>query len=163
MAKKVLLETRSEPAFFTLVGISCHLMDYRLIYSLNKDLEFNFVKESDFHLSTTDSGKTTEGFSFYLYRDEDHRISYYLFSNRNREAILFPALKQVDFILIMEGLLQKGKKENLMTTLRKIPNLLTAFELKFSEIKHYESFLTDIEMHIFEINRGVNQKLIRSK
>ena len=48
MAKKFLTETRSEPALYTLLGISCHLRDYHLTYLLNEKLELEFIKEDDF-------------------------------------------------------------------------------------------------------------------
>jgi len=157
MAKKIILETRSEPAFYTLIGISCHLMDYRLIYELNRKLDFNFIKENDFSIINSPTGDNLS-FSFYIYRDEDQRLSYYLLSNRGREGLLFPKFKQADFLLIIEGVFRKQKKDILLTSLHSVPKVLTAFEVKHSDLRNLESFLMDLELHIMNINKELKQK-----
>ena len=140
MAKKVFLETRSEPTLFTLFGISCHLKDFRLSFLLNKKLELEFVKKEDFM-----------GFSFYFCRDEDRFNAYYLLGNRGQDAILLPDLKQTDFLLLLEGPVKKTQKDRLLEKIRGIQNVLTAFEVRFETIKNYESMLTDLELHLMNI------------
>jgi hypothetical protein len=157
MAKKILLETRTEPAFFTLIGISCHLMDYRLLYAFNNQLDFNFIKEKDFPAVSVEQ-KTESSFSFYTYKDEDHRNSFYLFANKNPDFYLLPTLKQADFLLLIEGPITKPRKESLLNGIRSIPKVLTSFEIKFTQVKNYEAFLTDLELHIMEIEREKKQK-----
>jgi hypothetical protein len=140
MAKKIILETRSEPILFTLFGISCHLKDYRLSYHLNQRLELSLVKMDDF-----------QGFSFYFCRDEDCYNSYYLLGNRGQESILLPDLKQTDFILLLEGPAKKTQKERLLNSIKGIQNVLTAFEVRFETIKNYNTMLTDLELHLMNI------------
>ncbi|MCX6304539.1 MAG: IPExxxVDY family protein [Bacteroidetes bacterium] len=140
MAKKVSLETRSEPALFTLFGISCHLRDFRLSYLLNNKLELEFVKMDDF-----------QGFSFYFCRDDDQYNAYYLLGNRGQEALLLPDLKQTDFFLLVEGPFKKMQKDRLLEKIRGIQHVLTAFEVRFETIKNYESMLNDLELHFMNI------------
>ena len=109
MAKKIVLDSRSEPAFFTFIGISCHMLDYRLLFEFNRKLDVNFTREADFGGLTASPGNPSS-FSFYVYKDEDQRLSYYLLSNRNQEGVLFPSLKQTDFIVVIEGVMKKQKK-----------------------------------------------------
>ena len=157
MAKKILLETRAEPAFFTLVGISCHLLDYRLLYDFNKQLDFNFNKERDF-TPTSMTPEENSSFSFYIYKDEDTRNSYYLLANKNPDIYLLPALKQADFLLFIEGPLSKIRQETLLNGIRSIQKVLTAFEIKFNQVKNYENLLTDIELHIMNIAKESKQE-----
>jgi hypothetical protein len=161
MAKKIFLDTRSEAAYFTLVGISCHLADYRLLFAFNQELEFNFTKEKDFVPAATGTGEPSL-FSFYIYRDEDQRNTYYLLANRGKESTLLPAFRQVDYLLIIEGPLQKARKEALLSKIRTVPKVLMASELKFSGVKNHESLLTDLEMHIMDIFRDTKQKFYPS-
>ena len=140
MAKKILLETRSEPILFTLFGISCHLKDYRLSYYLNQKLELSFVKMEDFL-----------GCSFYFCRDEDCFNSYYLLGNRGPETILLPDLRQTDFLLLAEGPFKKAQKEQLLEKIKGIQSVLTAFEVRFETIKNYNQMLTDLEIHLMNI------------
>ncbi|MEI6173504.1 MAG: IPExxxVDY family protein [Bacteroidota bacterium] len=142
MAKKILIETRSEPALFTLFGISCHLKDYRLSFLINKKLELEFVKMEDFM-----------GYSFYFCRDEDRFNTYSLLGNRGQDTILLPGLKQTDFILLVEGPFKKNQKDKLLENIRGIQNVLTAFEIRFETIKNYEIVLTDLEIHLMNIQR----------
>jgi hypothetical protein len=162
MAKKILLETRSEPTLYTLFGISCHLKDYRLSFLLNQRLELTLIKMDDF-VSLPASGKETDSFSFYHCRDEDHQNAYFLVSNRGQEAILLPELKQTDYLLLVEGPFKKAQKDRLLEVIRDIPNVLTAFGIRFETIRNYENFLTDLEMHFSGIVREMRIKYSPSK
>jgi hypothetical protein len=157
MAKKIFLETRSEPAYFTLVGISCHIRDYRISFLLNQSLEFVLSKQDDLHIPA--QGNIPEGdFSFYLYRDEDLRNAYYLLANRTTENVLVPELKQMDFLLLVEGEFRKNRKDALLKAIRAIPNVLMANEVKFTDIKNYENLLTELELHMTSISKISRQK-----
>jgi hypothetical protein len=147
MAKKVLLESRSAPSLFTLFGISCHLKDYRLSFHLNHKLELAFVKMDDF-----------QRYSLYYCRDEDCFNFYYLLGNRGQETILLPDLKQTDFLLLVEGPFKKAQKDQLLIKIKGIPHVLTAFEVRFETIKNYESFLSDLELHLMNILRETKIK-----
>jgi hypothetical protein len=140
MAKKVFLESRAEPTFFTLIGISCHLKDYRISYHLNQKLDLSLTKMDDFL-----------GYSFYFCRDDDCFNAYYLLGNRGPELILLPDLKQTDFLLLVEGPVKKAQKERLLEKIRGIQNVLTAFEVRFETIKNYTLMLSDLELHLMNI------------
>ncbi|HNY01227.1 MAG TPA: IPExxxVDY family protein [Bacteroidales bacterium] len=140
MPKRVLLEARPGPPQFNLFGISCHLRDFRLSFLLNREMELEFVKMDDF-----------QGFSFYFYRDEDKFTSYYMLGNRGEESFLVPDLKQTDFLLLAEGPMKKTQKEKLLTKIRGIQNVLTAFEIRFETIRRFDMLLPDLEIHLMNI------------
>jgi hypothetical protein len=157
MARKISLETRSEPALYTLFGISCHLKDYRLSFLINKVLELDLVKVDDLR-AVMDPRRDPDLFPVYFCRDEDHFNSYHLVGNRGEDAILLPELKQTDFLLLVEGPFKKTQKDHLLSSVRAIQNVLTAFEIRFETIKNYETFLTDLEIHFMNINRESKSK-----
>jgi hypothetical protein len=152
MARKILLRSRSEPAFFTLIGISCHLMDYRLIHLLNRELGFNFIKEDDFRVNGT-TNKQVTAFSLYSCKDEDQRNTYYLIANFSQDILLIPEFKHTDFVMLIEGDFKKQRNETLLRSIRSVPKILTAFEIRISDIKNPEAFLSDLEMHITTLRR----------
>lgn len=152
MAKKFQLETRSEPALFTLIGISCHIKDYRLSYLLNQKVELNFQKMDDM-VSSTAFQRKPDTFSFYYCRDEDQFNTYYLLSNRGQESVLVNELRQTDFLLLVEGPFKKSQLDALLRTIRLIPQVLACFEIKFSTLKNFENILTDLELHYMTISR----------
>ena len=65
MSKKILLDVRPEPAIFTLIGISCHVKDYRISYLLNNHLGFDLLKMEDLKI-TLNNKKDPEEFSVLL-------------------------------------------------------------------------------------------------
>jgi len=140
MAKKILLNTRPEPTHYTLIGISCHLKDYRLSYLLNRQLDLNLVKLDDFR-----------DFSLYFCRDEDRMNSYFLLGNRGQETVLLPELKQTDYLLLLEGHVRKPQKEKLLEKIRSIQHVLTTFEVRFETIRNYETILNDLVIHFMNI------------
>lgn len=143
MAKKIMLESRSEASYFTLAGISCHLKDYRLSYLLNHKLQSGFKKMEDL------PGE----YSLYFYADEECRNTYNLISNRNEERVLFPELKQTDFLLMVEGPFKKVQLDKLLKAIRTIPNVLTAFEIQIGTLKNLAGFLSDLELHYMNIKK----------
>ncbi len=157
MAKKIYLDSRAEAAYFSLIGISCHLKDYRLSYLLNQKLEFSFKKLDDLVVFPA-AGKEPAEFSFYYYKDDDRFNTYSLVANRSQDSILIPHLKQTDFLLVVEGEFKKTQKDPVLNLIRTIPNVLTAFEIKTTEIKNLESLLTDIEMHLMKVTKEIKQK-----
>jgi hypothetical protein len=152
MSKKILLDIRPEPAIFTLIGISCHVKDYRISFLLNKHLGSDFLKMEDLKVALNNKKEPT-GFSLYYYHDEDYFNTYYLVANRSQEFVLAPEVKQVDYLMIIEGEFRKAQKDRLIKSVRNIPNVLTAYEIKFAEIKNYETLLNDMEMHFMKIGK----------
>jgi hypothetical protein len=112
----------------------------------------DFLKIEDLKITLTDKKDPAE-FSLYTYYDEDYFNKYYLICNRCQEYVLAPEIKQVDFLLIVEGEFKKTQKDRLIKAIRDIPNTLTAFEIKFAEIKNYETLLNDMEMHLINITK----------
>ena len=152
MAKKILHDTHAEPLGYILIGISCHLKDYRLSFLLNKRLEFGFTKQQDLTIALTDR-KEPADFSFYYYKDEDQGNSYWLLANRNEEYVLLPELKQLDFLLIVEGECKKNRKDSLIKVVSSIQNVLTAYEISLQGIRNFGNLLAEMEIHLKNIFR----------
>jgi hypothetical protein len=151
MARKVLRETYSEPAYI-LIGIACHLKDYRLSFLLNRKLEFVFTKQQDLVITLQEKTEPA-GFSFYCYKDEDQGNSYLLIANRSEDHVLLPELKQLDFLLMVDGDCKKGRRDQLIKAVSSIPNVLTAYEINQATIRNLGNLLTELEMHLMNIFR----------
>ena len=147
MAKKILIETRSEPALYTLIGISCHLRDYHLIYLINEKLDLAFAKEEDF-----------QGYPFFFCRDENIFNTYYIIGNRGAGAILMPDRKEADYLLLIEGPFKKSQKDQLLKNLRHIDKIQMSFEIKPETVKNIETLLNDLELHFMNILKELKEK-----
>ena len=150
MAKRILLDIHSSPAWYTLEGISCHLRDYRLSYLLNEHLGFRLVRLPDLPYLPAGAREPVP-FSLYRWRDEEHDNTYYVVANRAEEALLAPQVRQADFLLLIEGPFKKKQEEELLSALRKVPNILLAFPVTFAAVKNHESILTDLELHLNDL------------
>ncbi|MDP4281393.1 MAG: IPExxxVDY family protein [Bacteroidota bacterium] len=153
MTKKILLDVKSDVPLYTLIGISCHLQDYRLSYLLNQSLDFSFIKQNDFSVMFPGK-KESDSFSFYFYYDEDRFNTYCLIANRSETGILVPGQKQTDYFLFIEGEFRKTQLDILCGQIRKIPNILAVFEIRTQEIKNYTVIQNELEMHLMEISKN---------
>jgi hypothetical protein len=128
------------------------MKDYRISFLLNKHLGSDFLKMEDLKITLNNKKDPTE-FSLYYYHDEDYFNKYYLVANRSQELVLAPEIKQVDFLIIVEGEFTKTQKDRLIKSIRNITNVNMAYEIKFAEIKNHETLLNDMEMHFMKITR----------
>lgn len=151
MAKRVLLDIHTAPAWFTLLGISCHLREYRLSFLVNENLGFHLSRLDDLPYFPG-GAKEAAFFSLYRWADDDQENTYYLLTNRSDETLLIPSVKQADFLMLIEGPFKKKQQDELLSNLRKVPQVLTAFPIPFSSVKNYENILTDLELHLNDLS-----------
>ena len=124
--KKQLLQFEIE-LDFALVGISCHLKDYRFVWLLNKALQSNFIKTKQFCLHDSDCRFSQFEYSMEL-------STAYIFANRSATGYLVNAKPQVDYWLKLEEpdnkRLHKWAEE-----IRTIPQVLVAYEEGVEKVK----------------------------
>jgi len=149
MAKRVFLEVRSGSTYYTLLGLSTQLKDYRLSFLLNKLPAFSFTRFEDLMVYLPDVLEPIP-FSLYTCSDEENFNSYTLISNRNNDHFLVPSVRQTDYLLIIEGPFKKQQKDELLKILRTVPNMLLASEINPSSIKQFESLISDLELHVMK-------------
>lgn len=149
MAKRTFLEVRSGSTLYTLLGLSTQLKDYRLSFLLNKLPGFCFTRVEDLSVKIPDAGEPIH-FSLYTCSDEENFNAYTLISNRSTDHFLVPSVKQADYLLMIEGPFKKQQKDELLKSLRTVPNMLLAAEINTSSVKQFESLLSDLELHIMK-------------
>lgn len=147
MVKKLSLDIdyTNEYAF---IGISCHLKDYRLCFYLNKELDFKFKKIEDFN--QLDESQQTHPYSVYFYNCPDSNTNFCLISNHHAEMKLIPSLKQFDFFLLFQQNLSKNSKVELIRKIKKVPNMLMAYEIDFSKMNKINYLITELELQLIE-------------
>jgi hypothetical protein len=153
MAKKIKLDLPFENDSI-LVGINSHLKDYRIVWLLNKQLGLRFSKTDDFIFRTTKPKRET-GFSCFYYRDEINLCTWFLLSNLSLtdNLNLITEQKQADYIMIFDRPAQNNNTRSFIAEIKKISNILTAYEINLTEIKYLTNILTDLELHILTIEK----------
>jgi len=71
-----------------------------------------------------------------------------LISNHHSEKKLIQAFKQFDYFLLVENNLSANKKQELISNLKKIPNLLAAYEIDLKKVKNINHLMVDLELQL---------------
>jgi len=135
---------------YSLIGISCHLKDYRLVYNINKTLECDLKKYNDLIIYPV-KGKKKNSYSFYHCQDDYLEIN--IISNRNPNGVLITEHKQIDYILLLRGQNISKPKKLIIKSVLQIPSVLTSFEIDINSIKNVDIIFSDLELHLMEIHR----------
>lgn len=175
MAKKKQILTVDSKFDNTILGISCHLADYRFVHFLNKLKNFNFIRLGDLEYNNTQPrtlvDNLSEGkkilnnqiideyslfeigkkekiirFPLYLFDDKDNYISYFFISNRCEGELLIQELKHFDYLLILTNKLSYEKLIFFKENLKSIQSILTLTEVHSSFKAKFEDLLFDIEI-----------------
>lgn len=119
---------------FALVGISSHENDYRLVWAINNQLGTSFTRTGDLVIHQPKIGSDLE-FSRYIFTDEDTYITYYLISNRCDNGFLFPEIKNLDFLLKINGEISPHDIQALVKMLKSIEVVSACYLLEPLKIK----------------------------
>lgn len=128
---------------YQIIAISCHLKYYKLAYFVNSLLNFNFYKIPDLIFNND------ANFNIFYFDDCENYSKFYLISNKSEKGFLFKKLKNIDYFFFINSQITKDEKKKLILKLKKIPGILTAFEINMNEIKGINDILIDIEDQIF--------------
>ncbi len=150
MAKKHYLDLPDEPDF-KILGIATVMKDYRLAYYLNRELYLDLKRSEDLEIKVDE--KETVSFSFFQDDTGTNEISYYLLTNKNRQGILLPDLRESDYFLLVMGMLPGSAINRILRSIRQIPNVLTAFPVQARRNKKVTALFSELELHIMQINR----------
>ncbi len=125
---------------FKLVGISCHEKDYRVCWGVNQSLALPLSKEGKeievFHKKNNRHSRHTL-FSTY---DFDSEEEVHLIANRSKSGYLIPEQKHADYLLLIKGE-EILSLENVVSDLKKISFVLTAFSIEVSQLKSKENLI----------------------
>jgi hypothetical protein len=131
--RKVKLQISSDISF-TLIGISSHENDYRLVWAVNSKLSFGFTRMADLVIHHPKL-KTDLEFSRYIYTDEDKYLNYLLISNRCPDGFLFPEIKNLDYLLQIVGEADSRRLDVLIRELKKIDIISAVFMIDPKKLK----------------------------
>ncbi len=107
MKKKIKFTSVSDfPKNF--IGISSHFKDVQIVWSVNNLIDFDFIKTEDFTLLHKKE-KTIQHFSVFYFVD-NQGLKHFLVSNKNKNTVLFPKIKNIDFLFISQYPVEYLKK-----------------------------------------------------
>ena len=125
---------------FVLIAVTTSLKDYRICYLINKHLGFNFIKNTDLSVDIN-PGSPPVLFSLYHYNWETTETDFYFMANKGSDGYLIPEIKKADYFLMIKNYIDEKDLDNLITTLNKIPEIVTAVKIDPKKIKSRENLL----------------------
>ena len=125
---------------FFLIGIFCHYKDYRLAWSINRNLDFDLIREEDYVLEMKDFEQRFSKFNHYI---ESQDLHFFLINNRSENGLLIPEKKEVDYFLMVDGLVESSRKSQLISQIRELPEVISAVEVVPSELNSKQNLLIE--------------------
>jgi len=128
----------SEDYDFDLFGISCRTKNYRICWELNNALGIDLKRADDFII---DKKLVTGSFAFYEFFDNENHISYHLIANKSKNGNLLPEKKNIDFIFLIKGVINKDYTLKIQHKINTISVILTSFPVNPNELKSKQNLL----------------------
>jgi hypothetical protein len=143
----------------SIIGISCHKIDYWIARQLNEALNLNLTREIDLPVFQSKEETTIE-FPFFNFIKPDDQTSFSLLSNYNPEGKLFPDQKSFDYFIVIKGRVNDDLLSKWVSEIKKIPQVLIAHILNLKKIKNLQGFLFDLELHLIKITGRKKKRII---
>ena len=121
---------------YRLIGIASHLSAHKISWLFNQELGARF-QQADSLLIVEKANQETLKFPTYKFED-DGDVVYNLYSNKAERSTLLKSVKKIDYILKCERLVPGEAFSKYLDKIRKLKNILTAFEIDLSLLKTKE-------------------------
>ena len=134
-------------ADYAVIGIACHLKDYRVAFLLNSKMRFHFNRITDLVIREGEAGLH---YSLYEYLHKDERRSYFLIENHHPEGRLVSDQKGVDYFLVVNDVLDPARVKALVKAIQEIPQVLAAFPIDVSKIRNAQNLFEELELQLLD-------------
>lgn len=156
MSRKLKLDSSLDKDF-TFIGIASHHRDYRLIWSMNEKMNLHLVKLDDLKIFNDKKNEFQEHSLFYYHEPQTFK-TYYFITNMGEKGMLFPEYRQTNFFLLLKGNVSDALKNEIVKNIYTIGIVLTVHTIPLSSIKNIDNFLSDLELHMLEIQKKAKEK-----
>ena len=125
---------------FCLLGIVTDEPDYKLCWRINQVLDLGFEKLDDlmlFHRKYQED----QVFSNFVYQDEDALVTYRIIKNRSEEGYYLDELKNLDFLVHIQGEIITEKISAFMHSVGSLPTVRICVPVELKKIRNKERLL----------------------
>ena len=107
----------------TVIGINSSLPDYKLAWSINKQLSIDLVRYDDLEFEGA-------GFSFFYYTAGENYNVYNLVSLVRKDRVLYSFNPRLDYLFLIQNTLTAERRLNLIQSIRATEGIVHAFLLE---------------------------------
>ncbi|HLU83969.1 MAG TPA: IPExxxVDY family protein [Vicingaceae bacterium] len=117
---------------FELIGMSCHLRDYRICWSINQLLKIDLTRVDDYEVIKNNEVLT---FSFYEFFEEEDGVEYYVLSNKCEKGYLIPEKQNFDYFMILKGNTEEELLQNITQQIKSVNGVNITHQIDVNELK----------------------------
>jgi hypothetical protein len=123
------------------LAVCAPMRDYRFIWHINNDLQYNFAQEPPFLWFHK---KLKSEYEFALFTSPSHD-DIAIVSNRNENVLLVPKLSTVDFFIAFTESSSQKKVALWESALKKIQGVTLITQLQGAQLDEFSNILSEIE------------------
>jgi hypothetical protein len=125
---------------FCLLGVVTDEPDYKLCWMINKALDMNFEQQDElqvFHPKL----KVEQVFSLFSHEDDSALITFRIISNRTDKGFYLDELKNIDYLIHIQGEINAGKINNFMHAVSALDSVRMCVPTDLTRIRNRERLL----------------------
>ncbi len=122
---------------FCLLGVVADEPDYKFCWMINRELEINFEKLDDLDLYHPKLN-VDQQFSIFAFDDEDAMVTYRIIKNRSDKGYFLDELKNLDFLVHIQGEIYKDQISTFMQSVNTIPAVLMCVPVDLARLRNKE-------------------------
>jgi len=125
---------------YRMIGVCSHHIDYRLVWSINNDLNLSLEKSDEEFIVVNKKGVHLSKHTFYEFRDENTMVNFFLIKNKSETKFLVPEKIEFDyFIFICDD--NFNENSYFLEKVKQVGSVLTAVEFNPEEISSTENLV----------------------
>jgi hypothetical protein len=118
---------------YEMIGICSHHSDYRIVWEINDQLEFQLFKNTELFKIWNTKGELQSEHPYYLFNDIENYTSFFFITNKQNNEFLIPEKKQIDyFIFILNN--QIYPLQQIIDKLKNLNTIIAAYSFEPVEI-----------------------------
>lgn len=125
---------------FKLIAIASYLRDYRLCYHINKELNTDFRKVSDYCLNLFPGNEPLQ-FSQYSFKIEALETEFYIIANQGIAGYLIPEMGEINYFMLIKNHFDDEDLDNMLRRLQYIKEIEMIKLVDPKSIKSNENLL----------------------
>jgi hypothetical protein len=122
---------------YCLLGVMSDEPDYRLCWIINRVIGTDFTRQDDqvlYHRKL----ESEQTFSVFSYRDEEALLTYRIIRNRVPEGFFLDELKNLDYLIHIQGEIDPDKIRQFMQQVAAIPEVRMCLPVELARIRNQE-------------------------
>ena len=127
---------------YEMIGICSHHSDYRIVWEINDQLEFQLFKNTELFKIWNTKGELQSEHPYYLFNDIENYTSFFFITNKQNNEFLIPEKKQIDyFIFILNN--QIYPLQQTIDKLKNLNTIIAAYSFEPVEINSTKHLVFD--------------------